>query len=97
MMQKDTKEPLADFSGLIVCRDGSSQLFLFEEEDRKAATGKGIVACSQAVPHGLGQISREGFRSAPSVGIMRTSRLETDSGQLTHHACIQPVHVAYVG
>ena len=66
-------------------------------EIRRAATGKGIVACSQAVPHALGQISREGFRSAPLVGIMRTSGLERDSGQLTHHACIQPVHVAYVG
>lgn len=66
-------------------------------EVRRDATGKEIVAYSHAVPHGLGQISREGFRTVPSVGIMRTSGLERDSGQLTNHACIQLVHEAYVG
>ena len=35
-------------------------------EVRKDTTGKEIVAYSHAVPHGLGQISREGFRSVPS-------------------------------
>ena len=40
-MQKDTKEPLADFSGLMVGRDGSSQLFLFEEGDKKGCYWEG--------------------------------------------------------
>lgn len=70
-------------------------------EVRRDATGKEIVAYSHAVPHGLErarglQISREGFRSALSVGIMRTSGLERDSGQLTNHACIQPLHEAFM-
>lgn len=84
-MQKDTKEPLADFSGLMGAGMALHGCSLLRREIRSAATRKEIVAYSWAVPHGLGQISTEGFRSAPLVGIMRTSGLERDSGQLTQH------------